>query len=75
MASGTALMTAMFTPYLKTTYASRLDTSCFIKDVPLFHPGLPTALSEVIVLLFGEESVALYNILSITELLTSLCHN
>lgn len=47
--SGTALTTAMFIPYLKMKYASRLDTSCFIKDVPLFHPGRPTALSEVIV--------------------------
>lgn len=75
MGSGTALMTATFIPYLKTTYASRLDTSCFIKDVPLFHPGLPTALSEVIVLFFGEESVELYRILSITKLLISLYHN
>lgn len=71
MGSGTALMTAMFIPYLKTTYASRLDTSCFIKDVQLFHPGLPTALLEVIVLFFGEESVALYSILSVTNLFAS----
>lgn len=71
MASGTASMTAMFTPYLKTTFASRLDTSCFIKDAPPFHPGLPTALSEVSVLLFAEESEALFDILSPATLFTS----
>lgn len=46
--SGTALTTATSTPYPRTMFASRPATSCFIKDVPPFHPGLPTVLSEVI---------------------------
>lgn len=48
MGSGTALMTVMLIPYLKMTSASRLLTSCSIRDVPRFHLGLPTVLWEVI---------------------------
>lgn len=47
MGSGTALMIAMFIPYLKMRSASRLLTSCFINDVQLSRPGLPTVLWEV----------------------------
>lgn len=48
MGSGTALMIAMFIPCLKMRSASRLLTSCFINDVQLSRPGLPTVLWEVI---------------------------
>lgn len=51
MDSGIALMIAKFSPYLKMRSASRLVTSCFIKDEPQFHLGLPTVLWEVISLL------------------------
>lgn len=47
MDSGIALMIAMFRRYLKRKSASKQATSCFIKDVPLFHLGLPTVLWEV----------------------------
>lgn len=47
MDSGIALMIAMFSLYLKMRSASRLVTSCFIRDVPQFHLGLPTVLWEV----------------------------
>ena len=48
MDSGIASMTATFIPYLKTRFASRLVTFCFIKDVQRSHLGLPTVLWEVI---------------------------
>lgn len=58
MDSGIALMIAMFSLYLKMKYASKLATSCFIKDVPQFHPGLPIVLWEVIFI-----HIVLYNLL------------
>lgn len=58
MDSGIALMIAMFSLYLKMKYASKLATSCFIKDVPQFHLGLPTVLWEVICF-----DISLYNLL------------
>lgn len=51
MDSGIALMIAMFSRYLKMKSASKQATSCFIKDVPRFHLGLPTVLWEVIELI------------------------
>lgn len=52
MGSGIALMIVMFIPCLKMKCASRPLTSCFIKDVPQFLRGLPTALWEVIFFFF-----------------------
>lgn len=57
MDSGIALMIAMFSLYLKMKYVSKLATSCFIKDVPQFLPGLPIVLWEVIFL-----HIILYNL-------------
>lgn len=56
MGSGIALMIVMFRRYLKMKSASKQATSCFIKDVPRFHLGLPTVLWEVI-------DIGLYNLL------------
>lgn len=46
MDSGTALMTAMFIPSLRMRSASRLVTSCSIRDVQQSHLGLQTVLWE-----------------------------
>lgn len=72
MDSGIALMTAMFTLCLKMKFASKLATSCFIKDVPLFHRGLPTVLLEVNIAILAciicyLGSAVLFEIYSITH--------